>query len=336
MASSFTDVLENIKNRYSKFPIEIKKLCSYMRVISYIIPARIDDTNILAELLFSMSKVLEFLNEVVQGNYTLILKGEPYGLLSGWLNVLECLEVFLELAVSHKYGEKGRWVIIAIIQILKAVIRLLLLIEHKSGIQSTPLLLDRCTQSTNCESVWDEVCARESSSKSHSKYFKLENCGRVVRKLHSAPPLEERSWNTDDLLSPDNSKTTVSELNSLQTFAEVLHISRPPVHLLSTYKYGLSSWKPWLFSVIMDTSSLLLMGNTQKYTVSEKAELKRRVILLMCYVLRSPFYDRVSKLKLLFILQLLSDEIPLFGFIFRPLKEYMVYWQKIYSYVWMT
>lgn len=332
--SSFAHIIEIIRNNYHKCPIEVKKLCSYMRVISYLVPAKIDETNVLSELLFSLSKVLEFSNEVVLGNYVLIIKGESKGLLTGWLNILECIEVFLELAAGHRYGEKGKWIVIACIQITKVIIRLLLLLEHKSGIQSTPLLLDQCTKLTEYESAWNEVCVDDNSKKAKSNYFKLESCGRVVRKLQSAPSLEDRTWSTDDLCS-DNSLPN-SELSILQTSAEAMNISRPLIHLISAYKYGLSSWKPWIFSVMMDTSSLLMMGNTKKLSRNEKAELKRRAFLLICYILRSPFYDKVAKLKLLFMLQLLSDEIPLVGFIFRPLKEYLLYWQKIYSYVWMT
>lgn len=38
-----------------------------------------------------------------------------------WLSVLECVEVFMEMGATKVWGEVGRWLVIALIQLAKYV-----------------------------------------------------------------------------------------------------------------------------------------------------------------------------------------------------------------------
>lgn len=38
-----------------------------------------------------------------------------------WLSVLECVEVFMEMGAAKVWGEVGRWLVIALIQLAKYV-----------------------------------------------------------------------------------------------------------------------------------------------------------------------------------------------------------------------
>lgn len=62
--------------------------------------------------------------------------------------------------------------------------------------------------------------------------------------------------------------------------------------------------------------------------------MRRRSFLLFYYLLRSPFYDRYSEEKILFILKFLADYVPGVGLVARPLMDYLPTWQKIYFYNW--
>ena len=76
--------------------------------------------------------------------------------------------------------------------------------------------------------------------------------------------------------------------------------------------FGQKSWKPWLISlaidifkydVTMDTScikcchgcSLQSFRHVNKLTKLERSEVLRRRLTLLLYLLRSPFYDAVTK-----------------------------------------
>ena len=51
----------------------------------------------------------------------------------------------------------------------------------------------------------------------------------------------------------------------------------------------------FLRSPFLFLSSMMLMGDPNTLNVREKAELRRRSLMLMFYFLRSPFYDQYSK-----------------------------------------
>ena len=50
-----------------------------------------------------------------------------------------------------------------------------------------------------------------------------------------------------------------------------------------------------MFTVILLSCSNRLMGETEDLNVREKAELRRRNLMLLYYVMRSPFYDQYTK-----------------------------------------
>jgi peroxin-16 len=76
------------------------------------------------------------------------------------------------------------------------------------------------------------------------------------------------------------------------------------------------------------------MGDASQLNVEEREEMKRRTLMMLMYLLRSPFYDRYSKEKLLFFLGILAHKVPGVRLIARPLLEYLPVWQQIYFYVW--
>ena len=67
---------------------------------------------------------------------------------------------------------------------------------------------------------------------------------------------------------------------------EVLYLSQPLVHLAVLGIYGQRSWSPFLTSLAMDTSSLVLHGALDGLTQEERSELVRRRLALLAYILR--------------------------------------------------
>jgi peroxin-16 len=56
------------------------------------------------------------------------------------------------------------------------------------------------------------------------------------------------------------------------------------------------SWKPWLVSLLMDIASLHLHGGLRQFTSPRgKSEVVRRRLVLLLYLLRSPFYEKYSE-----------------------------------------
>ncbi|XP_062350120.1 peroxisomal biogenesis factor 16 isoform X1 [Cinclus cinclus] len=229
------------------------------------------------------------------------------------------------MGTARVWGEMGRWTIIVLIQLAKAILRLLLLLWYKAGIQMSPPIvpLNREKQ----QPLHPQGMEDNSSGKDQTYIGRRSS--RVVRSLQSTPSLQSRHWGSPQQREESQSRRA-EEMNQpptplglQETIAESIYITRPLLHLLSLGVWGQRSWKPWLLSAVLDISSLSLLSDLKDLNRRERAELRRRTILLLYYLLRSPFYDRYSEGRILLLLRLLADYVPGVGFITRTATQFL-------------
>lgn len=162
--------------------------------------------------------------------------------------------------------------------------------------------------------------------------FTLRRSGRVVRKVDGAPPLYLRNWkHIGKECKPDSQRGSANAL----TLAETFYIAKPMLHLGGCALFGYKSWRSWSMALLIDLMSLrIYLNNRSLLTKIQKVEISRRIISIVLYLLRSPFYDRYSRDKINALLGALIKHIPLTKAVVAPLKDYIPYWQDTYFHMW--
>ena len=350
-----------LQKKYRRFvlhnPETISKIESVLRALSYILSGRFGASEALSELVFSASQLLTLLNDGIfregKSKVTCDVTCLKRDRILLWLTAVEYLEVFIELGASRLWGEAGKWIIVVILQIAKAALRFVLLFKYKSGIQRTPLIppFDRSSLVKREEAVDEDATnagsgeeleeaqpqgeeGEQTDADPSGSVWRGARSGRLVRSLSATSSGSSRSWKLPKETSESKRAIQPTDLSNRRLFAESLYISRPLIHITSMFVFGQASWKPWLLSCGVDVTSLAIMGDSSDFNVEERSELSRRTLLLLFYLLRSPFYDTYSKTRILGFLKFMSDTVPGLSFALNPLLDYLPTWQKIYFYNW--
>lgn len=114
--------------------------------------------------------------------------------------------------------------------------------------------------------------------------------------------------------------------------AEVLHVLRPVVFSMGALTFSTKSWIPFMSALLTDVASRALLGRMANLTVRQQQEVHRRCFLWSFYLLRSPFFERFTKIPLARLLSILG-RLPLFGVFFGTRLPYCVAQCMLTTYV---
>ncbi|KAF2905971.1 hypothetical protein ILUMI_00202 [Ignelater luminosus] len=335
---SLPELYASYKNWISKNPQTASEFETTAKWISYFIAGRIHNSQVVSELVYSLSNLLVLFNDRIINQSQRVEKPTQHESLKVWLTVLEYSEVFLELSATKLWGTKGKWLIIICVQIFKCISRLLLIFHYKENVIEHPPI--PVLQRKPLESgVYDAPLSNMPELDNIS--FVLHHSGKVIRKVDSSPPIAFRTWKPLERSICDNKQTIEQSLIDKQLIAEALYIIKPIVHLSSAACFGNNTWKPWMLSLILDLYSLRLYRTCRKIDYScltrkQKLTIQRRTVALILYLLRSPFYDQYSKERINCLLSGMSNKVPLAHIICNPLMKYLPFWQSTYFYMWST
>lgn len=333
MSSSLQDLFQSYKKWVSENPMMAADFETSAKWISYIFAGRIQNSSVITELVYSTSNLLVLFNDCIinESKRTIPL---PSGTsIKTWLTVLEYAEVFFEIAAKSMWGEQGRWLLIAAVQIFKCIARLCLLFTHKEHIVQIPPI----------PPLKRRLLAKQDSQDCPTTVGFTLKSGRIIRCVNSATPAHLRSW------KPPAFTTTLADgnipdkpLDHNLLFAETIYIVKPVLHLCSMLRFGPKAWRPYILSLVLDVASIQMFRSARKRNVGaglsprQKMEISRREVALLLYILRSPFYEKYSQRRIQKILEGFSNNIPLVGYILRPLAQYIPHWQDTYFYMWSS
>ncbi|CAG9856578.1 unnamed protein product [Phyllotreta striolata] len=339
---SLPELYNSYKSWVSQNPKTLGDWESIAKWTSYFLAGRINNSQILSELIYCLSNLLVMFNDrIIKKANELHDCQSTVEKIKLWLTVVEYSEVFCELSARKIWGSTGKWVVIICIQIFKCISRMLLIFHYKESIiQNPPIpVLDR----KNALITGEHSTSLVTEPNFESITFTLKRSGRVVRKIDSSPPTIGRDWKPlpkPSFFQPEGNQSINSILAKRMLIAETIYVIKPIAHLASLACFGTKTWRPWVISLALDVASLELYRsctkkNKQSLTKQQRLQISKRTVLLLLYVLRSPMYDKHSKDRLHSFLMALSN-VPLAGLVCKPLAEYLPFWQSTYFYMWST
>ncbi|CAH1736091.1 peroxisomal membrane protein PEX16-like [Aphis gossypii] len=319
-------------NWVSAHPERTTDLEASIKWISYFLAGRINNSTLLSELIYSMSNFMMLFNDQIilstaksSNLKTVSDKGKKKIFSSEnikrFITTVDYIEVFIEVSAKKLWGDRGRWIIIVLLQTAKCMARMYLLHVHKLHILESPPIqpLDRKSVGLKCNDSVDDVITLPS--------------GRTIRKLDHAPPMNRRTWEAPpraDKLNGVPGRT----LSDKHIVAETMYIMKPIIHLGSMCVFGQKSWKPWLISITIEYISLQRLKSIENLTPQQRLVLSKRSLNLAMYMVRSPFFENYSEKHIRLFLQWFVNSVPLVGPLMRPFLEYMKQWQETYFYLW--
>ena len=319
---------------------------SYINKFIFLNIGRISDSNVVTELIYSLSNLLVLYNdriiakdrkekgETVAGETEQISSGFCYRL-KVMLTTLEYCEVFIEISAQRVFGKKGKWIFIAGLQVLKAAGRFFILKHSTQQIVTSPALpvLNRRSLKKNKAASGSVNSGNKTSLEEHNFTFKLKRSGRFIRKVEGAPPLQYRSFNlNEEIMSMQKSQVSKELLQ-----AEYLYIAKPLIHLASMGLFGEKSWKQYVISLAVDFASInMYRKNRHLMSKQQQLILSHRCVNLLLYLMRSPFYENFTQSRLERILGFIANNVPVVKMVAAPLREYIPHWQSTYFYLWST
>lgn len=321
------------KNQSSVTSIE-----SALRSLTYIIPGRFRDAELASESLHSSIQLLSMYHDTLLTRAISKLPGMPkhqsphnrytkfwtqrsrlYRRTATLLAVVQYTELLWEMAAKRK-GERIRWRVVVILEIIKASCRLCLLKITGARPLVTPPLPER--------DIPDEP-AQEDEEEDRVKTpteYKLKRTGMSLPMLPN--PGDISSYLLSKVLTADDIKapsTLLNRVDGTAQLAEWLHILQPVIYAFAMSRSrDKRSWQPWLLALSIDYAARQLRNDGLRTTALEKEESNKRGWALLKYGMRGAFYENFTKN----ILHGASKRLP--GLVSGILDDYLYLWDNYY------
>jgi peroxin-16 len=339
------------KNQSSVTQIE-----SALRSLTYIIPGRFRDAELASESLHSSIQLLSMYHDTLltraisklpgmprqqspHNRYTKfwIMKSQMYRRVATLLSMIQYTELLWEMMAKRK-GEKTRWRIVVILELVKAICRFLLLRITNSRPLVTPALPEREVipeepEKEESESDFEDEGFHEGSERSiasgshgSEKEYKMKRTGLTLPNLPN--PSDISSYLLSKVLTADDIKAPSALLNSVRgsaQFAEILHILQPVIYAIAMSRSkDKKNWQPWLLGLTVEYAARQLRKDGLRTTALEREQWGKRGWAMGWWAMRGAFYENVTK----GFLHSTSERLP--SLVSGVLEDYLYLWDGYY------
>lgn len=229
---------------------------------------------------------------------------------------------------AKRKGEKIRWRVIVLLELVKAVCRFLLLRITNSRPLVTPALPER-------ELIPEEPVPEEDDFEDEGfheervkevKEFKMKRTGKSLPTLPNAGDIS--NYLLSKVLTADDIKTPSALLNKVTgpaQLAEYLHILQPVVYAIAMSRSkSAKNWQPWLLGLSIELAARRLRKDGLRTTALEKEQWGKRGWAMGWWGMRGAFYENVTK----GFLHKTSEKLP--GLVSGVLDDYLYLWDGYY------
>jgi peroxin-16 len=225
------------------------------------------------------------------------------------LQMIQYTELLWEMAAKRK-GEKVRWRVVVLLEVVKAVCRLLLLRLTNSRPLVSPPLPQRELDPSSLEDSSASPNGMDTpptEQETEAENWTMPRTGLSMPTLPDASDISNyllsKVLTADDIKPP---KALLHRVSGKGEVAEVLYILRPVVYALAMQHFSgdRKSWRPWLIGAGLEYGARQLAkkdfqerlaGGLRGLTGLEKEELRKRGWSLGWWMMRGAFYENITK-----------------------------------------
>ncbi|GAB7352956.1 hypothetical protein MBLNU459_g3530t1 [Dothideomycetes sp. NU459] len=332
-----------------------------LRSLTYIIPGRFRDAEIASESVHTSVQLLSLYHDSLLARaiarlpplqrphpsphtrYTRFWaqKSATYKRLALTLQMIQYTELLCEMAAKRR-GEKTRWRVVTLLELLKAICRLLLLRLTKSRPLLSPPLPEREADPGILEEKDADGVASPPSERSEESQWTMPRTGLSLPTLPSSSDISSyllsKVLTADDIKPP---KALMHRVSGAGEVAEILYILRPVIYAVAMQYWARKnkkSWQPWVLGFIIEYGARQLAkkdlqdrraGGMRGLTALEKEELRRRGWGLGWWAMRGAFYETFTKAWIHSLSGKLKNK-PLLDMVGGVIEDYEFLWDQYY------
>jgi peroxin-16 len=331
-------------NMYSDFITKnqssVTQIESALRSLTYIIPGRFRDAELASESLHSSIQLLSMYHDTLltravpklpggspHNRYTKfwIAKSKFYRRVATLLAMIQYTELLWEMMARRK-GEKIRWRIVVVLELIKAICRLFLLRITNSRPLVTPALPEREVIPEEETPTEDEEVEMEEEVRPREREYKMKRTGLSLPTLPN--PSDISSYLLSKVLTADDIKapnTLLNKVNGSAQLAEILHILQPVIYAIAMSRSkDKKNWQPWLLGLSIEYAARQLRKDGLRTTALEREQWSKRGWAMGWWAMRGAFYENVTK----GFLHSTSERLP--SLIYGVLDDYLYLWDGYY------
>ncbi|KAL8660474.1 MAG: hypothetical protein Q9202_006510 [Teloschistes flavicans] len=334
--------LKSYEDFVTKNANSVTQIESTLRSLTYIIPGRFRESELASESLHTSTLLLSLYHTSLlrrqfpsplppspQTRYTthFTTRSRLYSHSITLLQTVQYTELLCEMFFKRRGGDKARWRLIVMLEIVKAICRTIMfwftgrrpLVEGMAPERPKLPVAEPEALHMGEESVVDGVLVSDGGqsrvSDERMKEWPMPRTKMTLPVLPTSSGSSITDFLSSRVISPDDIKLPPHLVRKIATFqgqaAEVLYILRPVAYALALQRLQSANggnkrdWRPWLLGLGMEVAAREFRrkeigerrpaGGWRGCTGLEKEELKRRKWGLAWWGMRGAFYENVTR-----------------------------------------